>query len=89
MFVPSTEGAFDTSYFMSRYIWKPEEDPVFGSSDFDDMSVSGSDSYSSGSFSTVADEDVSSIFILTTYALIATVTVKIATITLKTCSSEN
>ncbi|KAJ8427484.1 hypothetical protein Cgig2_013565 [Carnegiea gigantea] len=74
MFVPSTEGAFDTSYFMSRYIWKPEEDPVFGSSDFDDMSVSGSDSYSSGSFSTVADEDVSSIFILTTYALIATVT---------------
>lgn len=62
---------------------------VFGSSDFDDMSVSGSDSYSSGSFSTVADEDVSSIFILTTYALIAIVTVKIATITVKTCSSQN
>jgi len=47
---------------MSRYIWNPEEDHVFGASDFDDMSESGSDSCSSGSFSNAADEDVSSIF---------------------------
>ena len=62
MFVPSTESAYDTSYFMSRYIWNPEEHHIFGASDFDDMSESGSDSCSSGSFSNVADEDVSSIF---------------------------
>ncbi|KAH9607453.1 hypothetical protein KSS87_019350 [Heliosperma pusillum] len=55
MFVPSTEGAFDTSYFMSRYVWNPEEDHVVGSSDFDYMSESGSDTFSSGSYA--ADED--------------------------------
>ncbi|KAL9240391.1 hypothetical protein vseg_014616 [Gypsophila vaccaria] len=57
MFVPSTDGAYDTSYFMSRYVWNPEGDHVAGSSDFDYMSESGSDTFSSGSFSNPADED--------------------------------
>ena len=62
MFIPTTESAFDTGYFMSRYVWNPEEDHVFGASDFDDLSESCSESVSSGSFiSTAADEDVSSI----------------------------
>ncbi|XP_074281906.1 putative serine/threonine protein kinase IRE [Silene latifolia] len=55
MFVPAIEGALDTSYFMSRYVWNPEEDHVVGSSDFDYMSESGSDTFSSGSYA--ADED--------------------------------
>ncbi|XP_048497006.1 probable serine/threonine protein kinase IRE isoform X2 [Beta vulgaris subsp. vulgaris] len=57
MFVPSTEGAFDTGYFMSRYVWNPEEDHVFGASDFDYMSESCSDTLSSGSLSNAADEE--------------------------------
>ncbi|CAO2821033.1 unnamed protein product [Amaranthus hypochondriacus] len=58
MFIPTTESAFDTGYFMSRYVWNPEEDHVFGASDFDDLSESCSESMSSGSFiSTAADED--------------------------------
>ncbi|XP_021842212.2 probable serine/threonine protein kinase IRE isoform X1 [Spinacia oleracea] len=57
MFVPSTESAFDTGYFMSRYVWNPEEDHVFGASDFDYMSESCSDTFSSGTFSNQADED--------------------------------
>ncbi|KAI3690559.1 hypothetical protein L2E82_48650 [Cichorium intybus] len=36
-FVPSAE-TLDTSYFMSRYIWNPEDEHVDGGSDFDDMS---------------------------------------------------
>ncbi|XP_058765263.1 probable serine/threonine protein kinase IRE [Vicia villosa] len=49
MFIPSTE-ALDTSYFMSRYIWNPEDEHCAGGSDFDDItesytSGSGSDSY--------------------------------------------
>ncbi|KAK6262182.1 hypothetical protein QUC31_007998 [Theobroma cacao] len=52
MFIPSTE-AHDTSYFMSRYIWSPEDEQVQGSSDFDDMT----DTCSSGSLSNMQDED--------------------------------
>ncbi|XVF12359.1 hypothetical protein REPUB_Repub08aG0110200 [Reevesia pubescens] len=52
MFIPSTE-AQDTSYFMSRYMWNPEDEQVHGSSDFDDMT----DTCSSGSLSNVQDED--------------------------------
>ncbi|KVH88375.1 AGC-kinase, C-terminal [Cynara cardunculus var. scolymus] len=40
-FIPSAE-AHDTSYFMSRYIWNPEDEQVDGGSDFDDMSDTGS-----------------------------------------------
>ncbi|KAL4574881.1 hypothetical protein LXL04_021721 [Taraxacum kok-saghyz] len=40
-FIPSAE-TLDTSYFMSRYIWNPEDEHVDGGSDFDDMSDTGS-----------------------------------------------
>ncbi|XP_014492723.1 probable serine/threonine protein kinase IRE [Vigna radiata var. radiata] len=53
MFIPSAEGHDDTSYFMSRYIWNPEDEHCLGGSDFDEISGSGS----SGSGSAVLDED--------------------------------
>ncbi|OIV99697.1 hypothetical protein TanjilG_17507 [Lupinus angustifolius] len=43
MFIPSTE-ALDTSYFMSRYIWNPEDEHLAGGSDFDDITESTSGS---------------------------------------------
>ncbi|TQD98493.1 hypothetical protein C1H46_015741 [Malus baccata] len=52
MFIPSTD-AHDTSYFMSRYAWNPEDEHVNGASDFDDMT----ETYSSGSCSNIQDED--------------------------------
>ncbi|CAI9092071.1 OLC1v1027218C1 [Oldenlandia corymbosa var. corymbosa] len=55
-FIPSAEP-LDTSYFMSRYIWNPEEENVHGGSDFDYLSDSGSGSCSSSSFSNAHDED--------------------------------
>ncbi|GFY84319.1 AGC (cAMP-dependent, cGMP-dependent and protein kinase C) kinase family protein [Actinidia rufa] len=55
MFIPSAE-AHDTSYFMSRYIWNPEDDSVGGGSDFDDLTETCSISCSSGSGYT-QDED--------------------------------
>lgn len=56
MFIPSID-AHDTSYFMSRYIWNPEDDHVNGGSDFDDMT----ETCSSGSYtySNAQSEDVS------------------------------
>ncbi|KAK4752883.1 hypothetical protein SAY87_021681 [Trapa incisa] len=56
MFIPSVES-HDTSYFMSRYIWNPEDEHIDGGSDFDEMSDSCSVSCSSGSYSNVQDED--------------------------------
>ncbi|CAM8937446.1 unnamed protein product [Rhodiola kirilowii] len=55
MFIPTTEAAHDTSYFMSRYVWNPEDENVHGGSDFDDLT----DSYSgsSSSFSNLQDEE--------------------------------
>lgn len=53
MFIPSIDGN-DTSYFMSRYIWNPEDEQVHGGSEFDDMT----DTCSSGSLSNIQDEDV-------------------------------
>lgn len=53
MFIPAAE-ALDTSYFVSRYIWNPEDANVQGGSDFDDLT----DSCSSGSFSYTHDEEV-------------------------------
>ncbi|CAN1754907.1 Probable serine/threonine protein kinase IRE, partial [Linum perenne] len=38
-FIPAGES-HDTSYFMSRYIWNPEDDNVRGASDFDDLTDS-------------------------------------------------
>ncbi|XP_027110474.1 probable serine/threonine protein kinase IRE isoform X1 [Coffea arabica] len=55
-FVPSAEP-HDTSYFMSRYIWNPEDESVHGGSDFDDMFDTGSTSCSSSSNSNLQDED--------------------------------
>ncbi|KFK27959.1 hypothetical protein AALP_AA8G453600 [Arabis alpina] len=51
MFVPSAEPQ-DTSYFMSRYIWNPEDENVHGGSDFDDLT----DTCSSSSFNTQEEE---------------------------------
>ncbi|XP_071707900.1 probable serine/threonine protein kinase IRE [Rutidosis leptorrhynchoides] len=42
-FIPSAE-VLDTSYFMSRYIWNPEDEHIGGGSDFDDMSEEGTTS---------------------------------------------
>lgn len=53
MFIPSSD-ARDTSYFMSRYIWNPEDDHVHGGSDFDELTETGS----SGSYSNMQDEEV-------------------------------
>ncbi|XP_038686780.1 probable serine/threonine protein kinase IRE isoform X2 [Tripterygium wilfordii] len=52
MFIPSAEP-HDTSYFMSRYIWNPEDENVHGASDFDDLT----DTCSSGSPNNLQDED--------------------------------
>ncbi|XP_013642173.1 probable serine/threonine protein kinase IRE [Brassica napus] len=51
MFVPSAEPQ-DTSYFMSRYIWNPEDENVHGGSDFDDLT----DTCSSSSFTTQEED---------------------------------
>lgn len=56
MFIPSADAP-DTSYFMSRYIWNPEDEHVNGGSDFDDLTDT-----SSGSYSYIQDEDVRFIF---------------------------
>ncbi|VFQ99604.1 unnamed protein product [Cuscuta campestris] len=55
-FIPSAEPQ-DTSYFMSRYIWNPEDEDVWGGSDFDDLSDVGSISCSSSSCSNLQDEE--------------------------------
>ncbi|KAK7312074.1 hypothetical protein VNO77_35637 [Canavalia gladiata] len=52
MFIPSAE-ALDTSYFMSRYIWNPEDEHCTGGSDFDEIT----ETCSSGSGSDLLDED--------------------------------
>ncbi|KAG5117997.1 hypothetical protein JHK82_032417 [Glycine max] len=52
MFIPMAE-ALDTSYFMSRYIWNPEDEHCLGGSDFDEIT----ETCSSGSGSDLLDED--------------------------------
>ncbi|KAI3748992.1 hypothetical protein L6452_12484 [Arctium lappa] len=54
-FIPSAE-ALDTSYFMSRYIWNPEDEHIDGGSDFD-MSEADSASCGDSSHSNVVDEE--------------------------------
>ncbi|CBI24554.3 unnamed protein product, partial [Vitis vinifera] len=56
MFIPSAESAYDTSYFMSRYIWNPEDEHVHGESDCEDTTETCSGTCSSGSFSNQGDE---------------------------------
>lgn len=59
MFIPSTESAYDTSYFMSRYIWNAEDDHVHGESDFEDTTETCSGTCSSGgSCNNAQDEEV-------------------------------
>lgn len=60
-FIPSAE-ALDTSYFMSRYIWNPEDEHVDGGSDFDDMSDTGS-TCGDSSYGNMLDEEVHSSFL--------------------------
>ncbi|XP_022879407.1 probable serine/threonine protein kinase IRE [Olea europaea var. sylvestris] len=55
-FIPSADVQ-DTSYFMSRYIWNPEEENVHGGSDFDDMTETGSASCSGTPYSNMQDEE--------------------------------
>ncbi|KAI3720803.1 hypothetical protein L2E82_31797 [Cichorium intybus] len=55
-FIPSAE-ALDTSYFMSRYIWNPEDEHIDGASDFDDMSEADSMSCGYSSHSNMVDEE--------------------------------
>lgn len=62
MFIPSAESAYDTSYFMSRYIWNPEDEHVHGESDCEDTTETCSGTCSSGSFSNVQDEEVCGFF---------------------------
>ncbi|GMH19702.1 hypothetical protein Nepgr_021543 [Nepenthes gracilis] len=57
MFIPSAEDVYDTSYFMSRHIWSPDDEHVHGGSDFDEISETGSDSCTSELFSNASDED--------------------------------
>ena len=64
MFIPSAE-ALDTSYFMSRYIWNPEDEQCTGGSDFDDIS----ETCSSGSGSDLLDEEVRIFSNISTHAL--------------------
>ncbi|RZR79173.1 hypothetical protein BHM03_00004805 [Ensete ventricosum] len=37
-FVPSSDGALDTSYFTSRYSWNPSDEQIFEASEFEDSS---------------------------------------------------
>lgn len=56
-FVPSADDLHDTSYFMSRYIWNPEDENVNGGSDFE-LSENGSASCGSSSYSNPLEEEV-------------------------------
>ncbi|CAI9266775.1 unnamed protein product [Lactuca saligna] len=55
-FIPSTE-TLDTSYFLSRSIWNPEDEHVDGGSDFDDMSDTGN-TFGDSSFGNMLEEEV-------------------------------
>ncbi|KAD5961289.1 hypothetical protein E3N88_12762 [Mikania micrantha] len=55
-FIPSAE-ALDTSYFMSRYIWNPDDEHIDGGSDFDDISESDYTSCGDSFYSNIFDEE--------------------------------
>ncbi|KAK6921270.1 Protein kinase domain [Dillenia turbinata] len=55
-FVPSSESAFDTSYFTSRFSWNTADDHPYGASDFEGSSDSGILSDSSSCPSNRQDE---------------------------------
>ncbi|XP_073018201.1 probable serine/threonine protein kinase IREH1 [Primulina eburnea] len=59
-FVPSSDGATDTSYFTSRYSWNPSDEHVYAHSEFeystDNGSISGSSSCLSNRQEELGDE---------------------------------
>ncbi|XP_019200266.1 PREDICTED: probable serine/threonine protein kinase IRE [Ipomoea nil] len=55
-FIPVAEP-HDTSYFMSRYIWNPEDEDFNVCSEFDETSEAGSISCSSSSYSNYQDDE--------------------------------
>ncbi|CAI9286474.1 unnamed protein product [Lactuca saligna] len=58
-FIPSVE-TLDTSYFMSRSIWNPEDEQVDGGNNFDDMSDTGS-TFGDSSFGNMLEEEVNAL----------------------------
>lgn len=57
-FVPTSDGALDTSYFTSRYMWNSSEGNVYSANNFEDISDCDSSSGSSSSFINGPDEVV-------------------------------
>nr|XP_043633754.1 probable serine/threonine protein kinase IRE [Erigeron canadensis] len=55
-FIPSGD-TLDTSYFMSRYIWNPDDEHIDGGSDFDEMSEVDNTSCDDSSHSNIVDEE--------------------------------
>nr|CAB3498464.1 unnamed protein product [Digitaria exilis] len=55
-FVPSSDGAFDTSYFTSRYSWNPSDENIYEAYEFEDSSDNGSLSGSSSCVSNRQDD---------------------------------
>ncbi|KAL5210235.1 hypothetical protein ABZP36_005858 [Zizania latifolia] len=55
-FVPSSDSAFDTSYFTSRYSWNPSDENIYEAYEFEDSSDNGSLSGSSSCVSNHQDD---------------------------------
>ncbi|RRT47783.1 hypothetical protein B296_00044115 [Ensete ventricosum] len=55
-FVPSSDNAFDTSYFTSRFSWNPSDEQIYEASEFEDSSDNGSISGNSSCLSNPHDE---------------------------------
>lgn len=55
-FVPSSDGATDTSYFTSRYSWNPSDEHVYANSEFEYSTDNGSNSGSSSCLSNRHEE---------------------------------
>ncbi|AQK63485.1 putative serine/threonine protein kinase IREH1 [Zea mays] len=55
-FVPSSDNAFDTSYFTSRYSWNPSDGNIYEAYEFEDSSDNGSLSGSSSCLSNRQDD---------------------------------
>ncbi|KAG2535798.1 probable serine/threonine protein kinase IREH1 [Panicum virgatum] len=55
-FVPSSDSAFDTSYFTSRYSWNPSDENIYEAYEFEDSSDNGSLSGSSSCVSNRQDD---------------------------------
>jgi hypothetical protein len=58
-FVPSSDSAFDTSYFTSRYSWNPSDENILEGYELENSSDDGSVSGSSSCVSNRQDDAVS------------------------------